>query len=342
MTRNPLRLLARWQPARARARRRRLWRRRQRRRAARRSRESSSATPPRRGQEGRHADAARRVRRRLPRPGPHVLHRRLPGRLRRRSGRCTASSPDDGRPGRRTSPTAEPQISEDGKTVTVKIKQGVKFGPPVNREVTSQGRQVRDRALLLRQRRRPVPGATSARSRAAPDEADRRASRPISGIDDAGRPDDRLQAQGPARASRVAVGARDADHGAGARGVRGEVRREEPVDVQHARRRDRPVHDRERRRRATRPATRPASRSTSSATRTGTRRPTTSPAYLDEIQLDDERRPTRRSPAQQRAQRARTWRSTRTRRRRSSSDAVHEPQGPVRSRSRAAATATSR
>jgi peptide/nickel transport system substrate-binding protein len=31
----------------------------------------------------------------------------------------------------------EPQISSDNKTVTVKIKKGIKFSPPVNREVTS-------------------------------------------------------------------------------------------------------------------------------------------------------------------------------------------------------------
>src|SRR5215213_813246 len=34
--------------------------------------------------------------------------------------------------------TTDPEISEDGKTVTVKIKSGVKFSPPVNREVASK------------------------------------------------------------------------------------------------------------------------------------------------------------------------------------------------------------
>ena len=32
---------------------------------------------------------------------------------------------------------SDPQISEDGKTVTVTIKKGIKFSPPVDREVTS-------------------------------------------------------------------------------------------------------------------------------------------------------------------------------------------------------------
>ena len=30
-----------------------------------------------------------------------------------------------------------PRISADGRTVTVRIKRGIRFGPPVNREVTS-------------------------------------------------------------------------------------------------------------------------------------------------------------------------------------------------------------
>ena len=32
---------------------------------------------------------------------------------------------------------APPKISADGKTITVRIKRGIRFGPPVNREVTS-------------------------------------------------------------------------------------------------------------------------------------------------------------------------------------------------------------
>src|SRR5205823_3089229 len=32
---------------------------------------------------------------------------------------------------------AAPDVSADGKTVTVKIRSGVKFSPPVDREVTS-------------------------------------------------------------------------------------------------------------------------------------------------------------------------------------------------------------
>ncbi len=46
--------------------------------------------------------------------------------------------PDDGVNAIPDLAESDPQVSEDGKTVTVKIKSGVKFSPPVNREVTSK------------------------------------------------------------------------------------------------------------------------------------------------------------------------------------------------------------
>jgi peptide/nickel transport system substrate-binding protein len=46
--------------------------------------------------------------------------------------------PDDGEHVVPDLATAAPEVSADGKTVTVKIRSGVKFSPPVNREVTSK------------------------------------------------------------------------------------------------------------------------------------------------------------------------------------------------------------
>src|SRR4051794_26536463 len=34
--------------------------------------------------------------------------------------------------------TGDPQVSSDGKEITIKIRKGVKFSPPVNREVTAK------------------------------------------------------------------------------------------------------------------------------------------------------------------------------------------------------------
>jgi peptide/nickel transport system substrate-binding protein len=55
------------------------------------------------------------------------LHRTL---LRYRPNDTNKPSPDLA--------ASEPTVSDDGKTVTVKIRKGVKFSPPVNREVTSK------------------------------------------------------------------------------------------------------------------------------------------------------------------------------------------------------------
>src|SRR3954469_13298577 len=46
--------------------------------------------------------------------------------------------PDDGEHIVPDLAAAAPEVSADGKTVTVKIRSGVKFSPPVNREVTSK------------------------------------------------------------------------------------------------------------------------------------------------------------------------------------------------------------
>jgi peptide/nickel transport system substrate-binding protein len=46
--------------------------------------------------------------------------------------------PDDGQTPVPDLAESDPEISPDGKTVTVKIRDGVRFSPPVNREVTSE------------------------------------------------------------------------------------------------------------------------------------------------------------------------------------------------------------
>src|SRR5215213_522973 len=45
--------------------------------------------------------------------------------------------PDDAKAAVPDLAEGQPQISDDGRKVTVKIRRGVKFSPPVNREVTS-------------------------------------------------------------------------------------------------------------------------------------------------------------------------------------------------------------
>ena len=125
----------------------------------RRARQQRQTPAPQRstGQEGRHADAARRRRRRLPRPGARPTTRsatmvtlRDPAAALLLQARTTSEPVPDLADG-------PPQISTDKKTVTVKIKQGRQVQPAGQPRGDLRGRQVRVRARSSPQRRRPVP-----------------------------------------------------------------------------------------------------------------------------------------------------------------------------------------
>ena len=110
--------------------------------------------------------------------------------------------------------TGPPEISADNKTITVHIKPGVKYAPPVNREVKTRTSSTPSSARSPRRCPAATPAPISARSSARPkantgdDQADL-------GHRDARRHDDRLPAEDAQRAARLA-GAGDADHDAGA------------------------------------------------------------------------------------------------------------------------------
>ena len=91
--------------------------------------------------------------------------------------------------------------------------------PPVNREVTAEGRQVRHRALLLDQRRRSVPRLLQRRSRARR-RSRRKGVKTISGITTPDDQHDRLQAQASRSPSSFAAALVMPITVAGARGVR--------------------------------------------------------------------------------------------------------------------------
>ena len=199
---------------------------------------------PGRRQEGRQAHGAQRRRRGLHGPRQDVLHvcdrdhqrgppraLRLPARQER-----AAAGPRRGRPGDLRGRQDRHRPAQERDHVHAAREPRGQVG----------GRQVRDRARLLGCRRERIcgrllrrPGRSSGAGRRLQGDPRHR---------DAGRPDDRLQAQeGHRRGARR--GARDADLGAGAEGVRGEVRQGDAVDLRRGPRRlHRPVHDRVRRR----------------------------------------------------------------------------------------------
>ena len=132
---------------------------------------------------------------------------------------------------------ALPEVSEDGKTVTVKIKHGRQVLAAGRPRGDLQGRQVRDGARCSSRR---SPTATrfyfedivGAKAGAKPGHEDR-------GHRDARRPDDRVQAL-KATGGVMASGALALlGHRAGAGGVRGEVRQGDADDVRREPGRDR-------------------------------------------------------------------------------------------------------
>ena len=87
-------------------------------------------------------------------------------RVHDRSGRCTRCKPDDRRCRRRTSPTVPPQISDDGKTVTVKISRASSSARRSTARSRPRTSSTRSSAASTRTSPTATPAPTSARSRA--------------------------------------------------------------------------------------------------------------------------------------------------------------------------------
>ena len=183
------------------------------------------------GQEGRHAHGDQRRRRRLRRPGQvyyafgymvHYAVNRAPVLL---------------RPGRHEKPRAdlaigEPQISADQKTVTVRLKPGRAYAPPVNREVTAGDVKYALRARVQRARALPYAGVYFKDIEGAPGTPG-----DIEDIPGIQTPDDHtIVFKLTSPAPRSVAGAGDADLDARARGVRAQVRRQDAVDLRPVRR----------------------------------------------------------------------------------------------------------
>ena len=147
----------------------------------------------------------------------------------------------------------DPQISEDNKTITVKIKTGDQVRAAGQPRGEGGGRQVRVRARVQRERALRLRRLVLQRHRRRAGRADQGRQADLEGIETPDDYDDRLQAQA-ADGGHGRRGARDADHRPGAEGVRGEVRREVADRLRPVRRLHRPVHGPQRRRRQARRA----------------------------------------------------------------------------------------
>ena len=74
-------------------------------------------------------------------------------------GRSSATTTSPARPGNKLVPdlaTTVPKPTNGGKTYTFKLKNGIKFGPPVNREITSADVKYALERLARPEERRPV------------------------------------------------------------------------------------------------------------------------------------------------------------------------------------------
>ena len=142
---------------------------------------------------------------------------------------------------------ALPEVSNGGKTVTIKIKSGIKYSPPLQNQTVKAAdvKYALERCFL------PQVGNGYANAYYGDIEGvkaftDGKADE-ISGHPDARRPDARDQPFEAVRRHRERQRARHAVHGAGAEGLRPEVRQGQAVDLRPAPGLHRPVHDRERR-----------------------------------------------------------------------------------------------
>ena len=178
-----------------------------------------------------------------------------------------------------------PEISSDGKTVTVKIRPGIKYSPPVNRVVTTKDVAYAMESGVQAERAERLRRAYMGRLD-GPEGVQGRQGEAHRGHPDARRHDDRLQPRPPAR-RHLRRRPRPARLGAGARGLREAVRQ----------RQGRHIDLRQHQVVSTGPymvktlvGSSPAtaeSRSSSSATRTGTKSTDYKPAYADSITINE-------------------------------------------------------
>ena len=252
-------------------------------RAAARARDAAVRAPtaaPDGAKQGGDLTVHRGLRRRLHRPGRRLLPVHLHGDLGDAVDRSRHTRPTTSRADAAAGRAAAPTVSDDGKTITYKLRDDVMYSPAGQTARSATAADVKyaiERSLL--------PGVPNGYVQnylsgvvGIPEAIKEAQANPTGGAPDISgitAPDDTtLVIKLNDTTSLGVIGALTLPVSAPVpRGVREAVRRREPVDLRRASGLDRPVHDRERRARASSPATRRTRRSTWFATRTG-RRPT--------------------------------------------------------------------